>query len=137
MRFLAVSVAVTAVALILGACGASNSSLATATGSFNMSSRVPFSECMRSHGVPDFPDPGAVEPSGNSAQGSVFGILLPATIRLGSPAFRSAFNACRKLVDGGHSPPKVSDAQKRAFLRFAQCMRTHGVPDYPDPVFRS
>jgi len=90
---------------------------------------------MRSHGVPGFPDPGGATPSGPST--TIFGIVLPSTIDVKSPAFQSAMSACQKLITGGASKPGVSAAQKLAALKFSQCMRTHGVSNFPDPVFKN
>jgi hypothetical protein len=92
-----------------------------------------FSQCMRAHGVPDFPDP----QQGNGGVVSQVigngGSLDPA-----SAQFQTAQNACKKYlptnVGGGNGP---SAADRRALLAFAACMRTHGVPDFPDPNFSS
>jgi len=86
-----------------------------------------FSNCMRTHGVPDFPDPGA-----HGIQFSPGSGLNPA-----SPAFQSAQRQCKKLLPGGGPssasapPPSASDV--RAALTWAQCVRKHGVPNFPDP----
>lgn len=56
-----------------------------------------FSECMRSHGEPDFPDP--------AANGS---FTLPAGMNAESPQFQNAASACRSLrpaSPGGGSAP--------------------------------
>ncbi|HWF35259.1 MAG TPA: hypothetical protein VG295_07795, partial [Solirubrobacteraceae bacterium] len=50
------------------------------------------------------------------------------------PAFTAAERTC-KLFGGGSSPPSISESQKIAAFHFARCMRAHGVPGYPDPVF--
>jgi hypothetical protein len=52
-----------------------------------------------------------------------------------SPSFRSAMNACRQFVPSGFGPPtaaQVAQAQ-RQLLAFARCMRSHSIPDFPDP----
>ena len=54
----------------------------------NGADTLKFSECMRSHGVPNFPDPngtGAIQASG---------------LNVGSSSFRAAANACRHLLGG-------------------------------------
>jgi hypothetical protein len=38
-------------------------------------------------------------------------------------------------VTGGRPRPPLTEAEKQAALKFSQCMRTHGVPNSPDPVF--
>jgi hypothetical protein len=75
---------------------------------------------MRSHGVTDFPDPGS-----NGQFGTI-----SAQVEDG-PDFGTGYNACKYLLpDRG-----VSKAQQDLpqLLKFAQCMRSHGVPTYPDP----
>jgi hypothetical protein len=80
---------------------------------------------MRSHGVPNFPDP--------SADGSV---NLPSGINSASPAFQAAQQGCASLQPNANSPrPAITAAQQKSFVANAQCMRKHGVPDFPDPVF--
>ncbi len=46
-------------------------------------------------------------------------------------------SACQKLAIGGAPQAGVTEAEKRAALRYAQCMRAHGVSNFPDPVFRN
>jgi hypothetical protein len=81
---------------------------------------------MRSHGVPNFPDPG---PSG--------GIHLSSDINPQSPAFESAHQACTKLLPGGG--PGAQQPSKQAInqtLAISECMRRHGVPGFPDPTLK-
>jgi hypothetical protein len=55
----------------------------------------------------------------------------------GSPAFLSAGRACAKVGGPqGHGIP-ASAATRRKLIADSRCMRTHGVPTYPDPVFPS
>lgn len=87
-------------------------------------SMLAFSECMRSHGVTNFPDPG----SG--------GLNLDGTgINPFAPAFKAAQATCGKLLPGGGpGRHKASEQQKQQLVAESQCMRTHGVPDFPDPT---
>jgi hypothetical protein len=48
------------------------------------------------------------------------------------PAFKAAEKACR--FGAGRGAP-LSEAQKQGMLESARCMRTHGVPNFPDPRF--
>ena len=58
-------------------------------------------------------------------------------VSVNAPAFQSAMQACRsKLPNGGHPPP-LSAARKQAMLKFSQCMRAHGLANFPDPTFGS
>jgi hypothetical protein len=86
-----------------------------------------FAACMRKNGVPNFPDP--------NGQGEI--LIGPSSgIDPGSPKFQSAQGTCRKLLrNGGRpTPAQIAKAQQAA-LEFSKCMRTHGVPDFPDPTF--
>jgi hypothetical protein len=84
-----------------------------------------FSDCMRSHGVPDFPDP--------NGQG-VIQINSGMGIDPNSPAFTSARSACRKLLpNGGEPTPQQQAHARQQMLAFSVCMRAHGIKDFPDP----
>ena len=117
--------------LAIAACGASgtpSSAAGTAGGGgpSHYAAFLKFSTCMRSRGVTDFPDP---SPSGGLRISSSSGINPQ------SPAFQSAQSACRKLLPGGGPPSTVPEAKRKAMIANAQCVRTHGVPNYPDPSF--
>jgi hypothetical protein len=94
---------------------------------------VKFATCMRSHGVPNFPDPSS---SGGGIQIAPESGLNPA-----SPAFKSAQGQCKKLLPGGGpkaaSAPPPSASNVRAALKWAQYVREHGVPNFPDPSTNS
>ena len=85
-----------------------------------------FSRCMRSHGVPNFPDPdsdGGIEVGPNAG------------IDPDSPTFKAAERECQELLDiNPPSPAEQAEMQEQA-LRFAECMRSHGIPNFPDPQF--
>jgi hypothetical protein len=77
---------------------------------------------MRKHGVPNFPDPDS------------HGRLGITGINPHSPQFQSAQRACRKLLPNGGKPdPKAQAAFLKQALKFSQCMRSHGVANFPDP----
>ncbi len=95
------------------------------------SQAVAYAACMRSHGVANFPDP---QISHNSSGVSVR-MAVPASIG-GNPKFKSADQACRRLLPaGGPSDQPVSPAQQTQYLKAAACVRSHGVPNFPDPTF--
>jgi hypothetical protein len=51
-----------------------------------------------------------------------------------SSGFQHAQQACRKLLPNGGTPTPQQQAQAREqALKFSQCMRSHGVPKFPDP----
>jgi hypothetical protein len=100
---------------------ASSSGTGVSTKATKREKAVKFAECMRAHGVPHFPDPDA---SGNFN----FGVDVSAAV------FTNAVNACKALQPPGTLSGKRSTTQQSAALRFAQCVRANGVPDFPDPV---
>jgi hypothetical protein len=92
---------------------------------------VAFAVCMRSHGLPDYPDPQI-----SSSGGQVHVKISPASLNPNSPAFKSADEACHELLPNGGAPGAAgaNSAQEQAQgLKFAVCMRSHGVPNFPDP----
>ena len=129
------------VAVISAGCGGTSSSGGTSTaasagntgtassadtgGNKNPTARekaVKFSECMRENGYPDFPDPKA------SGEFPSFGISV-------SPAvWVKALRACKELQPPGSFSAHLSTKELSAALKFAQCVRAHGVKDFPDPV---
>jgi len=89
---------------------------------------------MRAHGATNFPDP---SPGGGFQQHYIPGIGLTLNgvlIDSHSPAVRAAAKTC-DYGRGGSAPPPLSESQKQALVQFSQCMREHGVPNYPDPRF--
>jgi hypothetical protein len=85
-----------------------------------------YSQCMRTHGVPDYPDP---DPSGAvSIYAGPGSDLNP-----NSAALKAAKQACQSLEAAkGHRNWQES---KQRLLAYSACMRSHGLPDFPDPVF--
>jgi hypothetical protein len=53
------------------------------------------------------------------------------------PVVAKADKACSRYLTPSGPPPKLSASQKARQLDFAACMRTHGLPDFPDPIFPS
>jgi hypothetical protein len=90
---------------------------------------VAYSQCMRTHGVPTFPDPnaqGQVEISNNGAAAS--------GIDPRSATFQAAQTACQKyLPSGGTANPSQQAQNKANALKYSQCMRSHGITNFPDP----
>jgi hypothetical protein len=90
--------------------------------------QLSYSECMRAHGVSDFPDPdsqGRIEIQGG--QGS--------DLNPDNTTFKNAQKACQSKQP---KPTPAQQAQAQAYaLRVAECMRAHGIKDYPDPPANS
>ena len=92
-------------------------------------SGVKYTACMRSHGVPNYPDP--------DGQG-VITITVSSSLDPSSPLFQAAQADCQKLLPAGKPLSAARQQQmKDRLLAFAACMRSHGFPRYPDPTFGS
>lgn len=121
----------------LGACGSSAPGTSAPGG--KASNQLAFAQCMRSHGVPNFPDPGGngrggvqiqqSDRAGSGASMKVNGVAVSA------PAFQAAMRSCRSKLPGGGRPRPLSASQRAAMLKFSQCMRSHGLTNFPDPTF--
>ncbi len=116
-----------ACALALGACGSSARKPTADANGYSQS--LKFAACMRSHGVSNYPD------SSPSGRGTVLKITPGSGLNPQSPSFRSAQQACAKLMPGAFgAPPQMSASQYRSALKFAGCMRSHGLSSFPDPA---
>ncbi len=95
---------------------------------------VAYSECMRAHGVPNFPEP-TISSNGNEHKVAIR--VTPAIT--GNPQFKPAQQACSKLLPSGGpgegSNRPISPQEQSQYLKAAACIRTHGVPNFPDPTF--
>jgi hypothetical protein len=98
------------------------------SGASKGSAKGTFSACMRSHGVPKFPDP--------SSDGSMT-FDASTGINPDSPRFQAAQRACQKLAPNGGKPPSPAEQAKAQaqMLKFSACMRAHGLAKFPDPQF--
>jgi hypothetical protein len=114
--------AVAALVLLAAACGGSPSSTGAVVSSQTVNSQaVAFSGCMRSHGVPEFPDP---------ASRSGVPKVTPQQVGVSDARFRAAQTACASL----RQPAQAQQPQIMAgMVNFARCMRAHGIPNWPDP----
>jgi hypothetical protein len=132
--------------IAVAGCGSSSSS------SYNAGSTGPnvtaaanaqglkLAQCIRAHGVPNFPDPTSngsggiqIQQSDRSGSGSTTKVN---GVPVNGPAFRSAMNSCKSdLPNGGHPTAAQTAQQKAKALAMSRCMRSHGVPNFPDPTF--
>jgi hypothetical protein len=113
-------------ALFVAGCASGQHDSSTATATHDKA--VKFAECMRNNGVAGFPDP---DPSGAL---TIDGVLNGSSIDPNSAAWKNAIGACKKLQPAGFTGNKVTPAQRKPRLAFAQCIRDNGVPDFPDPT---
>ena len=82
---------------------------------------VAYAQCMRTHGEPTWPDPAS---DGNFAD----------NINTSTAQYLSANGACGHLLpNGGALTRAQTDQAVAALSKYAACMRSHGIPKYPDP----
>jgi hypothetical protein len=104
------------------------SSTSTTSGSSSQSSSyksdLTYATCIRSHGVPNFPDP---KPGGGFNSSS----------NPNDPQLQAAQQACGNLLPGGGnqtSGGNFTPQQQAQLLQYAQCMRAHKILNFPDPT---
>jgi predicted small lipoprotein YifL len=105
--------------IALTACGSSGKPSSPASSAYAKAVRT--ADCMRSHGVPNYPDPSANGPYETPISSS--------------PAFQAAMKTCGIFAPGaggGLGPP--SEQHRLLAVAFAKCMRKHGLPGFPDPT---
>ena len=88
-------------------------------GSSAAQQELAYAQCMRSHGVANFPDPNPQGGFGDTTQVQ------------SNPNYASADSTCKSLLPNGGTGKGTQDESQ--LLQLAQCMRSHGVPNYPDP----
>jgi hypothetical protein len=118
--------------VFMAACGSSGSQRQTSPDPL-----LARSECMRAHGVKNFPDPVGV----NGSEGFPNTIARPGSssvsiegIAFSGPASVAAEKACAAGGAADHGP-RLTEARKEAFIAQARCIREHGVPNFPDSTF--
>jgi len=125
-----------------GGTGSSASTIAAGGGGAGSDSTAPdvygsgplaFSKCMRANGVPNFPD--------SSSDGMRIGehgqTVSVNGVSVNAPAFTAAVQKCERYRPHTSGSPAQTAQQIRHGLQFARCMRSHGVPNFPDPEIRS
>ena len=126
--------------LLAAACGGGTSSSSTSAsstppGSGTSSTSAPVSaayvtdklglaRCLRAHGMPNYPDP---DSSGQE----------PASTKqlISSPQGQAAVGACSYWNNRVHGDVATENQALLAYyVKFAQCMRSRGLPNFPDPT---
>ena len=144
-RTATVIIATGALALLAAACssGSLSSGGSLDAGGLANSRLVAYSQCMRSHGMPNFPDPtGGVPPK-----------VIAQELGVSSSQLQAAQRACQRLLPAAGASLTASSLQRcylagvcpqalvrqavNAGLQFARCMRSHGAPNWPDPTIDS
>ena len=124
-------VALAVLALLGAACSNSSADSGGSGGSAPKNNArtqaVKFAQCMRTNGVTEFPDPDA------SGQLTIDGVANNSSVNPNTAAFEQALSACKDLEPSGFTGHKRTPQEQANALRFAQCIRDHGVRDFPDP----
>lgn len=122
-------VATAALALMSAACGGSPSSTGSGGASHAVGSgtaALAYARCVRSHGVPDFPDPGSDGQFSKTTLQQLSG---------SNSQYQAATQACAHLLPGSGGPTAAQVRQEwTGMASFARCMRSHGEPSWPDPT---
>lgn len=147
-----IMITVVVAALALSACGGGSASPGVASLGSTTSTTQParstatgngakyraamlYVSCMRSHGVSNFPDPTSDgQINVNFASGGKDGAPVSSGIDRMSSQYISADQTCRHLLPGGVPTPAQNQQALAKDLKFAQCMRSHGVSNFPDPT---
>jgi hypothetical protein len=129
---LASAVSVAALSLVAAGCGGGGASgvahvapRTTTTTAPTAHQLLAFSQCMRRHGVPNFPDPQRLV-GGN----------VKLTIHQLQPS-QASLDACGPLLPRSGGSGQTSHQSRRLLadeLSFARCMRSHGLSRFPDPT---
>jgi hypothetical protein len=134
-RTAAAITAAAALALLTAACGSPsstgsggslNASAAASSPPASVSPALAFTQCVRTHGVPNYPDPDSsgTIPKETSQQ-----------LGVSDSRYQAAQSACQHLLPNGGQPTNAQTAaDQRNAVRFAGCMRSDGVPNWPDPI---
>jgi len=127
----AVAIALVSAGLLAGCGGGAHASSSSKV----MSGALAYANCMRSHGVPEVPDPNGQGEfqlhtrfeNGRPTQGED---LVPS-----SPEFQAGERACGSFGSAGRQVTAAQEKQEfQKSLKAAASMRASGVPKYPDPT---
>ena len=116
-----------AIVLLAAACSSAGGSSSLA-GTTAYQKALSYAQCMRAHGEPNYPDP--------TSNGGF--IIDGQKDHLNGQLMQSANKTCQHLLPKAR--PMTAAQQRQATaqaLKFVACMRTHGIPDMPDPQVNS
>jgi hypothetical protein len=133
-------IAAAGLALLAACTGSPTPATAGGTpGTDGSPSAVTYSHCMRSHGVPGFPDP-ASEGTLPKTSAQALGVsssrfqAAQSACQPELPAVTSSQQQARQCLQAGACPQALVQQMLTADRAFARCMRSHGVPNWPDPT---
>ena len=110
-----------------GSSGAPNAGGPSGSQSANAQKALAFSRCVRSRGVPNYPDPSS---SGEIPKET------DQQLGVSSSQLQVALNACQHLLPNTGNiddNPAALNQWWSQMQHFAQCMHAHGVPNWPGP----
>lgn len=124
---LTATVAALALGAVLAACGSSSTPASGTASGAQLQARVNLAKCFRAHGI-NVPDP--------SANGGIPRGTFRALRQYPQAQIQAAMQACRPYLTQAFPQLNLSPAQRaqiqQQLVKFAQCMRSHGV-NIPDP----
>jgi hypothetical protein len=130
-----VSAALAGAALLAAGCGGGSPAAAPSPAPGNVQQLDVFAACMRGHGVLNFYFSSSPGTSNSSTVLSVMGHYVTG-VNPQTSQFGAAMKSCKHLLPGG-GPHQMTRQQINSQVKFAACMRSHGYPDYPDPVVQN
>jgi hypothetical protein len=116
------------------ATGSTTTTLSSVSGKTDGTGVLAYSSCMRSHGVPSFPDPGSNGGIDNKRA------VVSALQAVSNAQATAAQDACAHVLPpgeslGGQTVQTIPTRDQQDYLNAAACMRSHGLTNFPDPVF--
>jgi hypothetical protein len=124
--------ALATIAVIAAGCGNGSADTGSSNGGTSTASThtkaVKFAECMRANGVSAFPDPDA------TGALTIDAVANGSSLDTSSAAFEQALSMCKDLEPPGFTGHERNAQEQQGALEFAQCIRGHGVKDFPDPA---
>jgi len=139
LRLAAALALVTGIATLATACGSSAASTANSPTGAQV---LALAQCMRKHGVPNFPDPTASGGYSLAPNGALAG-AGGSSIDINSSQVQAAYGGCQHLLPGAPSLSHLAQLEQQEqqrqdqllplLLKYVQCMRGHGVPNFPSP----
>ena len=121
-------IAAAGLTLLAAACGSSpdnTGSTGNPGAAASAATGVAFTQCMHSHGVPDYPAPD---------NGQLPKIVSGQQVGVSDATLHSAATACQSLWPYQALTPAQQQQELAADLKFARCMRAQGLPKFPDPT---
>jgi hypothetical protein len=126
-----------AVAVLATACGGGSAPSSASPPTY--AQVLALAQCMRGHGVPNFPDPNTSGSYTLTSNGSIEG-AGGSSIDIDSSQAQAAYGDCRHLLPGGPSISRLEQIEQQEqqeqekalpeLLKWEQCVRSHGVPNF-------